>query len=396
VSRAVRITARFVSAAALAVGLARPVGAQIPILVVDAEGRPVPAVRVDVFGAGESIAVVSTTSEGIAELSAERWSEVRRISLSHLGFQTLIVQAADIPADGVIRLEPEATEIEGLTVEGRELCPIVDDPRARRLWAEAASLYAADTGSRSWLAYLSRYGGAVREDELHRTSDAEAVSYVAAGAGGVIHGGDHTPRSLEDRVSAEGYAWPPLVIGGTSGGRSLAWSYPELDRAHAYHFASPVFGEIHDFALASESEGHAALTFCAKSDARGATVSGTLSLVPGRALVAAEWRFHTVDPDEGAGGSVSFRPYFETPGARPHLVASRGLFYRYSGTEPPYPHLGRTYAREVTTTVRWHLNPSAERPCNTGLSYYLDPPVSPQGVRFTECVEAHWGRQDGL
>jgi hypothetical protein len=101
----------------------------------------------------------------------------------------------DIPTDGVIRLEPQATEIEGFTVEARELCPIDDDDQARRLWSEVASRYSTETESRAWFAYLSRYGGSVREQDLHRTPDSGFVNQIAAGGPGIIHGGDHTHRS---------------------------------------------------------------------------------------------------------------------------------------------------------------------------------------------------------
>ena len=78
---------------------------------------------------------------------------------------------------------------------------------------------------------------------------------------------------------------------------------------------------------------------------------------------------------------------------RPHLVASRGLFYRHSGTERPYPDLPRTYVREVTTKMRWYVLPSGDHPCNTGLSYYGDPPTTPEGIRFADCVAGYVGRE---
>jgi len=379
--------------AALAVGLTRPVGAQVPIRVVDADGRAIPAVRIDVVGSAELIAVDTTSARGFAVLSSDRWTEVRRLSLSHLGFQTLIVQAGDIPADGVIHLQPEATPIEGLTVEAGELCPIADDRRARTLWAEIAARYSADTGSRAWLAYLSLGGGVVGQDHVHRTSDVKTVNYIAAGGPGTIHGRDYTPRSLDDRISDEGYAWPPLVIGGTTSGRESAWGYPQLDWVHAYHFASPLFGTLHDFAVERESEHQTTLIFCGNGEGSGATIHGTISLVPGDRLVSAEWRFETPDPDEGAGGAVWFASYTGARDEKPHLVAARGLFYRHSGTSVPYPDRPRTYRRAVTTGIRWRLMTSGEHPCNTGLSFFPNPPRSASGVLFAKCVAEHWERE---
>jgi hypothetical protein len=332
----------------------------------------------------------STNADGIAELSVERWAEEQRLTLTHLRFETMIVQVDDIPANGLIRLEPQATEIEGLSVVARQLCPIDDDQRARRLWSEVAGRYSTDTGSRAWFARLSRYGGSVREQDLHRIPNSGFVNHIAAGGPGVIHGGDHTPRSLDERIWNEGYAWPPLVVGGTTRSRDLAWTYPELDRKHVYHFASPVFGALHDFAVFNESEGQTTVVFCGSEAGSGATMRGIISLIPGEGFVSAEWRFETTDRDEHAGGSVSFTSYAGGADVRPHLLAARGLFFRHTGPARPYPDLPMTYARFGTAQVRWYLLPSAEQPCNTGLSFYGDSPRTPEGKRFTECVAKYW------
>jgi hypothetical protein len=384
------VTSRLLIALLAAGAIGSPLAAQVRVHVVDQNGSPVPAVRIDLLGRGELMGTASTNADGTAELSVERWAEVQRLTLTHPGFETRIVQVDDIPANGLIRLEPEATEIEGLAVVSRQLCPINDDERARRLWSEVAGRYSTDTGSRAWFARLSRYGGAVREQDLYRIPNAGFVNHIAAGGPGVIHGGDRTPRSLDERIWNEGYAWPPLVVGGTTGSRDLAWTYPELDRKHAYHFASPVFGALHDFAVASESEGETTLIFCGNGERSGPTMRGIISLVPGEAFVRAEWRFETTDRDEHAGGSVSFTSYAEGTNVRPHLLASRGLFFRHTGPARPYPDLPVTYARFGTAQVRWYLLPSAEQPCNNGLSFRGDPPKSPEGVRFAECVAKYW------
>ena len=384
------MTSRLLIALLAAGAIASPLAAQVRVHVVDQNGSPVAAVRIDMLGRGELIGTASTSADGTAELNVERWSEVQRLTLTHLGFETMIVQVDDIPANGLIRLAPEATEIEGLSVAARQLCPIDDDERARRLWSEVAGRYSSDTGSRAWFARLSRYGGPVREQDLHRIPSAGFVNHLAAGGPGVIHGGDHTPRSLDERIWNEGYAWPPLVVGGTTGSRDLAWTYPELDRKHAYHFASAVFGALHDFAVDSESEGHTTLIFCGNGEGSGATMRGIISLVPGEVFVSAEWRFETTDRDELAGGSVSFTSYAGAMDVKPHLLASRGLFFRHIGPARPYPDLPMTYARFGTAQVRWHLLPSPDQPCNDGLSFRGDPPSSPEGVRFAECVAEYW------
>jgi hypothetical protein len=371
-------------AAAVAFSLAAPLAAQVSIRVVDASGRPVPAVRVDVYGRGEVISVASTSAEGVAELSADRWSEARRLSLSHLAYQTEIVQVEDIPADRVIVIEPAAVPIEALSVEVGQLCPIVDEPEARSLWSQVAALYATDTGSRAAFRYVSVSRGSVREDELFRTTDVEMVEGVINGDWGLRPGGGLAELTLDDRIERAGYAWPPFTIDGSTL-RSNVWSYPDLDQKGAHHFASDVFGALHDFAVMSETSERTTLVFCGNGRVSGATINGTITLIPGRALLDAEWRFDTEDPDEGAGGSVSFTTFVERAGGRPHLVSSRGLFYRHNGIEPPYPDLPRTYEREISANVRWYLLPTRESPCIGNVSFGRNDSA------LHACVERHWG-----
>jgi hypothetical protein len=368
---------RLLGVALVAVGMAGQVGAQVSIRVVDSSGRAVPAVRVDVIGRAEVISVASTSGVGVAELSPERWSEARRLSLSHLGYQTLIVQVEDIPSDGVIAIEPEAIPLDGVSVAVGQLCPITDDARARQLWSQVAALYATDTASRAWFAYMTLSTGTVPGDQLLRTSDAEARELVATGQPLDVFRSDFTRRGLDEQIASEGYAWPPVVIGGTTDG--VGWRYPELHRTAAHHFASRAFGELHDFAVVGESEGSATLAFCGRSS--GPRINGTISLSPGRAFLGAEWRFETGDPNQGAGGSATFQSFVDGGGAR-HLVTSRGLFYRHSGVEQPYPDLPRSYARDVTTDVRWYLLPSGAQPCPRGF-------VRPGG-ELEACVARYW------
>lgn len=369
-----------------------PVGAQVDIQVVDPTGHPIPSVQVDVFGMGELIGSYSTDGEGRTTLDAERWEDIRRISLHHLGYGTLILQALEIPANGVVQLRPEATRIEGFVVEGGELCPAPDEPRARRLWSEVADRYASDTGARAWSAYMSRYSGSVRATDLGQPPDDPTIDYVAAGHPGVIHGGDRASRPLAERVTMEGYAWPPLLISGTTNARLRVWAYPVLEREHAYHFASPTFGKLHDFSVANEAEDEVSLAFCANGRGAGATINGVITLVPGASFTSAQWRFSRVDPDEGAGGFVRFADHTEAMGGRPHLVSDGGYFFGDRFDDPPFPDLARIYARDGVASVRWFLHPTADNPCNAGLSFYLDPPRTPDGVSFAECIARHWRR----
>jgi hypothetical protein len=261
----------------------------------------------------------------------------------------------------------------------------VDEPAARQLWSQVASLYATDTGSRASFAYLSLHRSSVPSDRLHRTSDVEMLDGVTNGAWGPLVGGELYDMSIDERIERAGYAWPPFTIDGPTL-RENGWGYPALDMRAAHHFASPVFGTLHDFAVMSESDQRTTLIFCGNGRANGANINGTISLVPGRAFLDAEWRFETDAPDEGAGGSVTFASFTERNGSRPHLVSERGLFYRHNGRDPLYPDLPRTYVREVTANVRWYLLPSRETPCIGNVSF-----PAAANPRLLACVERYWG-----
>ena len=388
--------------------LAGPATAQVTIQVVDAAGRPLPAVRIDVIGRGEVLSVDSTDLGGVAMLSTDRWDEVRRLTVDHLGFRMLIVQADEIPDDGVIRLEPDALPIEGLTVEGRAICPVRGADAARSMWAEATAGYARDTGSRALSARYYRVGGSIRESELNRAFRGGPPNQVRGHGGGIVNGSDPTYRTLEERVPVEGYAWPPLYIGGMTGGRVFRWAYAGLDDAHAYHFATEAFGDLHDFVIVGGLEPGSSgvgsevgssppvtVAFCPKGTGPGPSIRGVVTLIPGERLTSAEWLFETPDKDEGAGGRVVFQDYRDTLGAT-HLMASRGVFF-HSGTDSPHPDLERTYVREVTEYTEWSVHLTEGHPCKPrdgrGYTVYAYPPRSDEGAAFEACVAANWGRE---
>ena len=153
--------------------------------------------------------------------------------------------------------------------------------------------------------------------------------------------------------------------------------------------SSPTFGEQHDFALVRVSEGQTTLAFCGK--AAGPTIHGLITLVPGDSMISAEWRFETPDPEEEAGGSVSFASYHDAAGQR-HLVANRGLFFRRSGSGTREDASTR-FVRLVSSEMRWYLHPVNDHPCTGGLSIYRGPARTPEAKQFHDCVASHWGRR---
>ena len=347
------------SLVALGIG-AGTLSSQVSVQVVDGGGRPVAAVQIDVYGFAELLEVASSDALGLADVTTPRWDEVRRLSLSHIGFQTLIVQAEDLPSNGVLWLEPRPIGIAGLAVEAAgSLCPIKDDPVGRRLWEGVAARYAQDTGVRALSATYLFGAGPVSETALFRIDKARLSSEEAVESVSVWRPEEGVNAPLEQFAGSDGYSWRPARR--RWGGRALNRVYPELDGRHAYHFATSAFGALHNFVVTREREGEQTLAFCPNGSGRGTTISGSLALRPGHSFVGAEWGFAADDPDEGAGGEVRFAPYDEGSMRVPHLLAVQGIFFRHSGRKSPYPDLPRAYYREVRAEASWVVQPPRRR-----------------------------------
>lgn len=322
--------------------------------VVTAGGSPVPAVRVDVWGTAELLGTVSTDARGHSTVGADQWDRARRISLSHLGYQTLILSTSLIESGSAIALEPRATEIAGVSVlvDARG-CPQPDDPEARRRWELARSGYSAQTGYQASFVRELRLEGSVREPELFdlpiermRPTNSwrtEATWPTEPG----------TYPLLEGVVENAGYVWER---GSSSNPRDLNWAYPRFEGRHAYHFGTDLFGRLHTFFMVRETEGRTTVGFCSAPQRSSLpSMHGTIVLDELEGLLSAEWRFASSDPDEGAGGEVLFASYPDSTGRESHLMAARGLFFRHNGKEPPYPDLPRDYYRSLHLYTAWSV-----------------------------------------
>ncbi len=372
-------------------------GQTTTVRVIDGAGEPLAAVRIDVFGRGEVLATAVTSSSGAAEIDVPDWTRVRRLSLSRLGLQTTLVQVDDIPADGVLRMEPEAFDLPGLGVVGRRLCPVEDSEEARGVWRRTAEQYSQETELRALTARLTRTGEAVSETNLYRATDGDGFEVYVAWSGGVWHGADHRAKPLSERTATEGYAWEPIDIGGIRD--PGAWAYAELHVSSAHHFASDAFGAAHHFATDRRSEDMTTIVFCPAEDAPGATIRGVLRVDADGWFESADWRFETVGRSEGAGGSVELAAHHES-GSLPHLIAERGMLFRHSLTPPPFPELPRDYQRVSVAVHAWTVHPAWAHPCGEanggvpGGGHFKVMPVrarTAEEVAFRACVERNWG-----
>jgi len=349
---------------------------------------PLPSVRVDVIGRGEVLEVVVTSTDGMAVLSEERWDEVRRISISHVGYATRLVSVEDLTPDTDIYLEPNATPIEGFVVDAEALCPVADDPDARALWEAVASNYSAATGERALSARMTRSSGPIRSDELHRWV-APDNPIVVFGRGEGVDTSNKWARG-GSRVARDGYAWEPVFVGGIGSARFLNWEYLDLHHDEAAHLVTEAFGDLHSFSLAGERGGETTLVFCPVQDGPEANIRGTLVVTSDVSLLRADWRFDTPRDDEGAGGWAEFASVYSPTDPLPHLVPARGAYFRHDGTEPEYPELPRTYLREVVVYQEWFVHGGPEHPCKKdqgrGYNIYSETPESDFGKDFVACV----------
>lgn len=357
--------------------------AQVSMTVVAPDGRPVPSAQVEWYALGELLGSAATDPTGAVQIPAERWKDVVRIHVRFLGMETRVLQVRDIPTDGVIRLEPRAVALPGITVEVGSFCPMEDEPGARAEWSRVADRYASDTGQRARSAYFRLSKDRTDRGGLTPAPAPEAEgTYLAQSGGGVIHGGDRVFRSLDDRAREDGYAWPPFFDGVTV--RQLHWVYPALDRDDAHHFASAAFGALHDFQVLDREGDRVTLGFCGRGEHERAVLRGTLTLRAGREFASAEWRVDTATTPEGAGGWVEFSDYVEESDGSRHLVAAQGSFFRRS-TEG-----ADRYVIERTVDAVWHLFPTADHPCTGGRSVFEVPPRSERSAAFSACMERTW------
>lgn len=143
--------------------------------------------------------------------------------------------------------------------------------------------------------------------------------------------------------------------------------------------------------------------FCPRGNGDRGSVRGVVRLNPEVGFLNADWRFAVPERDEGAGGSVELYALAEASDARPHLMAARGIFFRHSGREPPYPDLPRSYGRESVEVTGWTVHPAWSHPCGSKpveaggvpgggrFTVYSLQPRTPELIAFRECVELNWG-----
>lgn len=333
---------------------------QVTGAVSDDTGQPLTGAEVILWGDGRLLSRVATDRSGRFQAEVDL-SDVRRLSAHFLGYQTKVVpldaaQATDV----TMALTPLPLPLPELTVVvAQDGCSEPDDPRARALWNEARSRYAADTGRRGGLVGGHIEEGDVRSDRLGEVQAGVLVPTMRRWEGGGRPSTSFLWELLEDRVASDGYAWRPerrLELGL----RHLNWEYPAFEERHGYHFATPEFGAAHRFQILSEGSAGVELAYCGKDRDRP-WLHGSLVIGSDSMFVSARWSVVTEEPNENAGGELIFAEARDANGEL-HLVSARGIFWRHNGSEAPYPDLPRSYHQIAIVNVEWIISLDSAMP----------------------------------
>ncbi len=298
---------------------ARDQAAVVEGVVLEPSGEPVVAARVELRSGVQLLAADRTDTEGQFRLETSAdWAPGWLVRAERLGYLSAEVEVSAGVAAVEIVLGPAPLPLPGFEVVGdRDVCSAGDDRSARRIWEVAAQHHAGGLDTVGVASYTR-----VRTDTL--SGQASAGSGVEGAAPGQRASAPLLRLSWDRRVDREGYAFP--VRRTDSSGSYDSWGYPPLEADFSSHFIGDLFGEIHDFQLESVDDNGWVLHFCAKRQ-DDPYLDGVLEVGPDTVIHRAEWRFHTEEPDEAAGGWARFPPV-TTEVSTPPLLPSESVTWK--------------------------------------------------------------------
>lgn len=283
----------------LLLSLVSPAAAQVSGRVVDAQGRPLPAVSIELVVGGRVAGTQLSDFDGRFRFDPQPVAGEVELVASMIGYPPAH-RRVRAPAEGLtLTMASAAIPLEGLTVvaEPKVACPHREDPRARELWESLRSRYdhAEDTLGISF--YARRYDATGPADVLNDIEESQEV---------------HSWYGVEGRVRRKSpFYTSPYTYGypiRTSFDPAYAeWMYRPLGTTDADHFIAASFGQRHSFHVLGQHDGLTFIRFCpAAVSQKGPSVEGILTIGRDTSLVKAEWTFHSHKPAEMAGGEVVF------------------------------------------------------------------------------------------
>lgn len=282
-------------------------------------GNPIASARVELRSGSQILATARTDREGAFRLEPrESWSEGWEVHVIRLGYASASLSVPAARPRLELVLDPVPLPLPAFQVEGEgRLCERSEDREARELWRLAAERHAGGLDTLGIASYIL-----VRTDTLGSGSGDDLS---AAGAGpGQRASAPLLRMSWNRRVEREGYAFP---VRRSDRLRSYdSWSYPPLEADFAPHFAHQTFGRLHDFHMEQADATGWVVRFCGRRT-NGPFLEGVLEIGSDTLIHRVEWRFHTPDPDESAGGWSRFLPP-SGGGSAPPLLPTESMTWR--------------------------------------------------------------------
>jgi Carboxypeptidase regulatory-like domain len=285
----------------------------------DPTGAPVVSARVELRSADRVLVADRTDDAGRFVLNTdEPWSPDLRVRTQRLGYETAEVAVPNDFGPLEIVLSPAPLPLPGFDiVNNREICSEDPDQNARRLWEAAAQHHEGGLDTVGVASYTRA-----------RTDTLAANTTTGVGTEGTTPGQRASAPLLrlswDRRVEREGYAFP---VQRTDLARSYSsWGYPPLEADFASHFGTETFGDEQDFHIESQGANGWVLHFCGRQEKRP-YLDGVLEIGPDSLIRRVEWRFHTPDPDEDAGGWARFPPT-TAAGGPPPLLPSESVTWK--------------------------------------------------------------------
>jgi hypothetical protein len=305
-------------AACLGAALAAPreAPAQLRGAVVDAQGQPVPDVRLELWAPLRQLEVQRSTAAGSFAFAREHADSATAVIASRLGYRTANVALGESGQPLTIRMTAEAVQLQEISIRVRSAapCPNRDEPEARALWEAAAARYDRSYERVGIVSTMMSTTDQVSRSRIGQVDEARLRP--------ARRGTSALPRSIEPRT---GYGYR---VEASIEPDFASWHYKELGSHQAQHFIDPSFGVYNSLSIRARSPEGVVLAFCSRSlDRQAVGIQGTLTLSPTNAIMEATWTFRTPRPEEEAGGEVTFVPRGD--GNRPlWLVPAMSLYWR--------------------------------------------------------------------
>lgn len=276
--------------------------------VTDTAGAPLVSVTVQVRAGERTLVATATDGDGgfrlqlpdaLEEIAGERPMTLRA---ERLGYRTADLPFPDDPTREVhIVLAPTPLPLPGFQVDaGPVTCERDDmDGTARRLWERMAERHPGGLDTLGVATYIRVSTDTLNEPVERSLREDHEYEEGQRGSAPILRIG------WTRRIERQGYAFPVRRTDRT--GSFDSWSYAPIEADFAPHFGTDQFGRRHYLQMVSDGPDGWTVRFCARNEEDPHLV-GRLEIGADTLLRRAEWRFHTPEPDEEAGGWASFPP----------------------------------------------------------------------------------------